>query len=238
MSNLITQQFNNSNVRIIDENNEPLFCAKDVCDILGYANSRKAISDNCKEKGVTNRDTPTSGGIQSMVYINEGNLYRLIAKSKLPSAEQFEAWVFEQVLPSIRKTGGYGNAAVDLLNDPASMRNLLLGYSEKVLALESKIEEAKPAVHFYDTVAKIEGLYNLQNAARALHKKPNMFIAELKKKFLFYQGQALVPYSQYVKQGLFELKVQIVDDKQRVQTFVTPKGLQYFDTLYNDLFTI
>lgn len=238
MSNLITQQFHQSNVRIIEENNEPLFCAKDVCDILGYANANGAISKHCREKGVAKRDTLTTGGVQSMAYIDEGNLYRLIAKSKLPAAELFEVWVFDEVLPSIRKKGSYGNAAVDLLNDPNAMRNLLLGYSEKVIALESKVAEAQPKVEFYDKVVDIEGVYNLQSAARALHKKPNLFIAELKKKYLFYQGGSLVAYQQYIKSGLFETKVQIVNDKQRVQTFITAKGLQFFDNLYNDLFTI
>jgi prophage antirepressor-like protein len=238
--------FKNSNVRIIEENNEPLFCAKDVCDILGYANSRKAIADNCKEKGVTNRDTLTTGGNQSMVYINEANLYRLIAKSKLPAAEQFEDWVFSEVLPSIRKKGNYGEEnAMELLNNPAKMRELLLSYGDKVTALEhkveiaqTKIEQAQPKVEFYDKVVDVEGVYNLQSAARALHKKPNLFIAELKKKYLFYQGGSLVAYQQYIKQGLFETKVQIVNDKQRVQTFITAKGLQFFDNLYNDLFSV
>jgi prophage antirepressor-like protein len=81
--------------------------AKDVCDVLGYANARKAVSDHCKEKGVTKRDTPTNGENQELTYINEGNLYRLVVKSQLPAAEKFEVWVFEEVLPTIRKTGRY-----------------------------------------------------------------------------------------------------------------------------------
>jgi prophage antirepressor-like protein len=100
--------FENHNVRtILDENGENLFFAKDVCDVLGYANSRKAVSDHCKEKGVTKRDTLTNSGIQALNYINESNPMRLVVKSKLPAAEKFEAWVFEEVLPKIRKTGKY-----------------------------------------------------------------------------------------------------------------------------------
>ena len=79
--------------------------ASDVAAALGYANPRKAVSDHCK--GVTKRDTPTSSGVQSMSYIGEGDLYRLIMKSKLPSAEKFESWVMDEVLPSIRSTGYY-----------------------------------------------------------------------------------------------------------------------------------
>lgn len=92
-------------IRTIEIDGKPYFVGTDVAKALGYSNPRKAIIDHCK--GVTKRDTPTSSGIQSMSYINEGDLYRLIMKSKLPSAEKFESWVMDEVLPTIRKTGSY-----------------------------------------------------------------------------------------------------------------------------------
>lgn len=92
-------------IRTAEIDGKPYFVGTDVAKALGYSNPRKAILDHCK--GVTKRDTPTSSGIQSMSYINEGDLYRLIMKSKLPSAEIFEAWVMDEVLPTIRKTGSY-----------------------------------------------------------------------------------------------------------------------------------
>lgn len=92
-------------IRTIEIDGKPYFVGTDVAKALGYSNPRKAILDHCK--GVTKRDTPTSSGVQSMSYINEGDLYRLIMKSKLPSAEKFEAWVMDEVLPTIRKTGSY-----------------------------------------------------------------------------------------------------------------------------------
>lgn len=92
-------------VRTVEINGKPYFVGVDVAKALGYSNPRKAILDHCK--GVTKRDTPTSSGVQLMSYINEGDLYRLIMKSKLPSAEKFESWVMDEVLPSIRKTGSY-----------------------------------------------------------------------------------------------------------------------------------
>jgi len=92
-------------IRTIEIDGKPYFVGTDVAKALGYSNPRKAILDHCK--GVTKRDTPTSSGVQSMSYINEGDLYRLIMKSKLPSAEKFESWVMDEVLPSIRKTGSY-----------------------------------------------------------------------------------------------------------------------------------
>lgn len=92
-------------IRTAEIDGKPYFVGTDVAKALGYNNPRDAISRHCK--GVVKRDTPTSSGIQSMSYINEGDLYRLIMKSKLPSAEKFESWVMDEVLPIIRKTGSY-----------------------------------------------------------------------------------------------------------------------------------
>lgn len=96
-------------VRSVEIKGEIWFVAADVAAVLGYTNTSKAISDHCREKGITKRyPLQTTGGIQHVTLINEPNLYRLIAKSNLPAAEQFEQWIFEEVIPSIRKTGGYG----------------------------------------------------------------------------------------------------------------------------------
>lgn len=92
-------------VRTIDENGKVLFCLTDVAKALGYGNTRDAINRHCK--GVVKRDTPTPSGVQSMNFGPEGDVYRLIIHSKLPAAEEFEKWVFDEVLPSIRKTGVY-----------------------------------------------------------------------------------------------------------------------------------
>ena len=92
-------------IRTAEIDGKPYFVGTDVAKALGYNNPRDAVSRHCK--GVVKRDTPTSSGIQSMSYINEGDLYRLIMKSKLPSAEKFESWVVNEVLPTIRKTGSY-----------------------------------------------------------------------------------------------------------------------------------
>lgn len=92
-------------VRTLDADGKIYFVASDVAKALGYSNTRDAISRHCK--GVVKRDTPTSGGKQTMNVIPEGDVYRLVVHSKLPSAEKFESWVFDDVLPSIRKSGGY-----------------------------------------------------------------------------------------------------------------------------------
>ena len=119
-----------------------LFCGADVAKALGYSNSRKALADHCKEKGVTKRDTLTKGGIQELTYIDEGNVYRLITHSKLPNAERFEAWVFDEVLPEIRHTGSYGNVNVE----EVIVRAVTLAVSEMVKALVPLINRPAPSV--------------------------------------------------------------------------------------------
>lgn len=92
-------------VRVIDDGGKTLFCGADVAQALGYSNAPDALRRHCK--GIVKRDTLTNGGTQSLSYIPEGDVYRLIVHSKLPSAEKFERWVFDNVLPMIRHIGGY-----------------------------------------------------------------------------------------------------------------------------------
>lgn len=99
---------------------------------------------------------------------------------------------------------------------------------ERVVLLEHKVEEDAPKAEFYDRFADADGLYGLQNAGRVLHQPPNKFVRWLKQDYLFYQGGALVPRAPYVKSGLFEVKSELVDDKPRHRTWMTPKGVQYF----------
>lgn len=99
-------------LRVLEQNGKPYFPATACAKKLGYTNPQKAIRDHCK--GVNEMVTPTKGGTQTMRFISEGDLYRLITHSKLPSAERFEAWVFDEVLPAIRQTGGYGDQTAAL----------------------------------------------------------------------------------------------------------------------------
>lgn len=107
MNELQNFNFSGQDVRIITINDEPWFVGKDVADILGYSNSRKALSDHVddEDKGVTKSDT--LGGNQNITIINESGLYSLILKSKKPEAKQFKRWVTSEVLPTIRKHGTY-----------------------------------------------------------------------------------------------------------------------------------
>lgn len=109
-------------LRTIEEDGKILFCATDVAKALGYINPRDAISRHCR--GVVKRDAPTQGGIQAITFIPEGDVYRLITHSKLPGAEKFESWVFDEVLPSLRKDGYYSLAPQE--NKPDAQNDAIL----------------------------------------------------------------------------------------------------------------
>ena len=202
----------------LDANNEPWFIASDIAKLLEYRdanNAIRALDDD--EKGT--HIVSTIRGSQKLAIINESGLYSLILMSRKPEVKRFKKWVTSEVLPSIRKTGSY-NKQTDL-NDPKQLRILLLNYSDK-------IEKDQPKVQFYDQYINADGLYNLQNAARALNQNPNLFINNLKNTYLFYQGSALVPYQRYREQGLFIVKSSLINNIARYQTYITPKGLEYF----------
>ncbi len=104
--NEIVKVFEDRPVRIVEEDGQTFFVGKDVCALLGYSNPNKAMKDHCK--GITKRyPLSTSGGTQTVRVIGEPDVMRLICGSKLPEAVRFEKWVFEEVLPTIRKTGAY-----------------------------------------------------------------------------------------------------------------------------------
>lgn len=95
-------------VRVVSESDgEHWFCAKDVCEVLGYSNTSQTIEDHCRDAGVSKRYTCSGGQQRELAFINEGNLYRLIIKSRKDEAKRFESWVCDHVLPALRKTGGY-----------------------------------------------------------------------------------------------------------------------------------
>ncbi len=218
--------FEGSQVRIImDQRGEPWFVARDIAKILGHNSAKDAIRIvDEDEKG--SHIFSTLGGPQKLSIVNESGLYSLVFASRKPSAKKLKKWVTAEVLPTIRKTGSYGKE-IDF-NDTKLIHKLLVNYTDKINNLEFQLEIDKPKVDFYDDFINSEGLYNLQNAARALNCHPNLFIDSLKNQYLFYQGNALVPRQKYRDQGLFTVKSNIIDNKARYQTYITPKGLRYF----------
>ena len=145
---MIMKSFENFQIRIItDEQGEPWFVAKDVCEALGYSNARDAIAKHVDEEDVAKRDTLTKGGIQAVSCINESGLYSLILGSKLDSAKRMKRWVTSEVLPSIRKTGSYGSPAANLpdFSNPAAAARAWAEQYElgQVLAIENKQQQVQ-----------------------------------------------------------------------------------------------
>ncbi|ELF4900325.1 hypothetical protein RNH31_005318 [Salmonella enterica] len=120
--------FRHSSVRIQVIDSEPWFCLKDVCEILTIANPRRVAADILDAEGVRKTDTLTIGGKQQLSFINEPNLYRVIFRSNKPEARQFQDWVFNELLPTIRKTGRYEHPVATTRNaeplTPSDMKNL------------------------------------------------------------------------------------------------------------------
>lgn len=241
------QIFNNEEfgqVRMANIDGKPYFVATDVATALGYATPRDAISRHCK--GVVKHDTPTSSGVQSMSYINEGDLYRLIMKSKLPSAERFEKWVMEEVLPSIRKNGGY-IAGQESLSDDELMAKALLVAQNKIAERDSiiaeknaQIEQMKPKQIFADAVETSRTSILVGDLAKLICQNG----VQIGQKRLFewmrqngylmkYGASRNMPIQKYIEQGLFEIKENSIQSPNgNVRLTITPKvtgkGQVYF----------
>lgn len=137
------QIFNNERfgrVRVAMTSDKPMFFANDVAKALGYVEYQKAVRTHCK--GVSEMDTPTAGGIQRVKYIPESDVYRLVMRSKLPQAEQFQDWVCDEVLPAIRKTGGYMVAKVDDTPEMIMARAVLVA-NETINRQKQQLEQAE-----------------------------------------------------------------------------------------------
>lgn len=169
------QIFNNAdfgNVRIIEEDGNFLFCGSDVAKALGYAKPNDAIARHCR--ATVKRSSPISGKMQDINFISEGDVYRLIVHSKLPSAEQFEKWVFDEVLPSIRKNGGYIAGQEEL--SPAELMAKALLVAQKTLAdREARIESLtkenqlmRPKADVCDAISASEDSIPIKNFANIL----------------------------------------------------------------------
>ena len=134
-----------------DERGETMFCAKDVCDALGYGNSREALRKHVEAEDVTKRDTLSNGGIQLTAFINESGLCSLILSSKLPTARRFKHWVTSEVLPSIRREGGYLVARPDETDEQVLARGILV-MQTTLQRRADEIDRLQPKADYADQV--------------------------------------------------------------------------------------
>lgn len=235
-------------VRIIEDNGKPLFCGSDVAKALGYSNPRDALNRHCK--GVVKRDTPTEGGLQQISFIPEGDVYRLITHSKLPSAERFEVWVFDEVLPSIRQHGGYltPDKVEEVLTNPDTIIQLATQLKEsraralKLEAVNSELTVQKqimqPKADYFDELVDRNLLTGFRETAKQLGVKEKEFVNFLIAHKYIYRDKRgkLVPYAEK-NTGLFEVK-ECYNEKTKwsgTQTMITPKGRETFRLLCQGL---
>ncbi|MDR4173505.1 phage antirepressor [Bacillus nitratireducens] len=164
------------NLEMLIKDGKEYFPATDVAKALGYSNPHKAIKDHCKSEGVNETLVPTNSGQQRKKFINESNLYRLIVKSKLPQADQFEKWVFEEVLPTIRKHGAYMTDQVleQAVTNPDFMIGLLTNLKEeqaKRIEAERKVLQQQSLVTFAQAIQVSTNLISIKQLAILMKQK-------------------------------------------------------------------
>ncbi|TDT63397.1 BRO family protein [Fonticella tunisiensis] len=224
-------------IRVIEKDGQPWFVGKDVAEALGYKDTADAIKRHVDEDDKGAGEIPTPGGIQAMILINESGLYSLVLSSKLESAKKFKRWVTSEVLPTIRKTGGYVSNDDMFINTylpfaDESTKVMFKSTLEIVRKQNEQIQLMKPKVDYFDALVERNLLTNFRDTAKELKVPERTFMQWLEdKKFIYrdIKGKAL-PYAKYVPE-LFELKEWARNEKTGNQTLVTPKGRETFRLL-------
>lgn len=251
MSNEIQRfEFKGASLRTLtDESGEPWFVAKDVCDILEISNSRDAVSKlDADEKGVANTDT--LGGAQQTTIISEPGLYKLIMRSRKPEAKEFQRWVTHEVLPQIRKTGGY-IPTTDADDDMTILaKAVMIGQrtmeeqKRRIAAQESHIKELEPKARFADAVAASDGTCLIGELAKMLRQnglnigQNRLFEILRQDGYLGKTGSNRnVPTQKAMDLGLFRIKETAITHSDGHVTInrtakVTGKGQTYFISRY------
>ena len=231
-------------VRTIEENGRVMFCGKDVALALGYSDTNNAIKTHCKKDGVVIHHLIDSmGRKQGAKFISEGNLYRHISHSRLPSAEKFESWIFDDVLPTIRRTGGYVTNEemfienyLPFLDEP--YRDLFRLQMTAIEKLNERIRHNQPLVEFANQVTGTNDLIDM-NAMAKLARAENIPVGRNKLYSWLKRTGVLMsnnlPYQRYIDRGYFAVKESVFEvnglKKTYRQTFVTGKGQLFIISL-------
>ena len=234
--------FNNpefGSVRTVCIDGEPWLVGKDVAEILGYSNPRKALIDHvdADDKGVTKCDT--LGGAQNLTVINESGFYSLVLSSKMPNAKKFKHWVTAEVLPTIRKTGGYVanedmfvETYLPFADEP--IKQLFRIQCRVINQLNERIRKDEPKVKFADHVSDSTNLIDVNKMAKlcadhGIRIGRNRLFAWLRSRRILMGGN--IPYQEYIENGYFRVKESVYESNGQTrtyqQTFVTGKGQQY-----------
>ncbi len=228
----IFNSFEYGTIRTLQINNEPWFVAKDITDRLGFANGRKAVIDHVDEedKGVTKCDT--LGGSQNLTIINESGLYSLVLSSTLASAKKFRRWITAEVIPEIRKTGGY-----QVPMDYASALEALAKEVREKEQIAAENAEMLPKARFYDAVSSSEESILVRDLAKIL-KQNGLEIGEHRlydkmREEGYICKSSTEPTQRAMELKLFERIIRTVpmpdgSNREILTTKVTAKGQQYF----------
>lgn len=233
MNNL--QVFDNpefGQVRVVEIDGEPWLVGKDVAAALGYSDTNKAIAMHVDDEDKLNDKTSSSLGQRGGWLINESGLYSLVLSSKLPGAKKFRRWVTSEVLPSIRKTGGY-----QLPRDYPSALRALADAEEEKARLEADNQTMRPKANYFDALVDRNLLTSFRETAKEFGVGQNALIRFLLENQYIYRDQKkrLMPYAEHVERGLFELK-ECKNEQNRwcgTQTLITPRGRETFRLLLN-----
>ena len=222
-------------VRTLVINGEPYFVGKDVAEILGYANTSKALIDHVDDEDKLNNETLSSLGQRGGWLINESGLYSLILSSKLPNAKKFKRWVTSDVLPAIRKTGSYSiqnKPDSYTIEDPAARARRWAEEYEEKKALEAKIEEQKPLVEYAEHIQASKDVIDMKSMAKLASK--NGIKIGRNKLFSFLRDRKIldrenIPYANYMDKEWFQVVESPYtfnngDVKIIRTTLVSPKG--------------
>lgn len=229
-------------IRTLTIDGEPWFVAADVCRALEIGNPSMAVERlDDDEKGISTIDT--LGGKQRMTIINEPGLYSLVLSSRKPEAKAFRRWITHEVIPAIRKYGGYMTKS--LLEQVLENPNLIYEFARRMLAeqqknerLKQELDRAKPKADYYDAFIHPESCTNIRATAKELKVPEKMFTAFLIRKRYLYRAPSgsLMPYAKSADDGLFFVKDYIaVNGHQGVYTLVTPKGKALFLSMLGEI---
>ena len=222
-------------VRAIMKDGEPWFVAADVCKALGLEQVSRAMDRlDEDERGllkVTHPQSPTK--TQEVNGVNESGLYHLVLCSTKPEARAFKRWVTHEVIPSIRKTGAY--MTPETIEKVLMNPDTIISLATQLKELQTKVEQDKPKVQYFDTLVDRNLLTNFRDTAKELHVAPKAFINFLLEKGYIYRDNKsrLRPYQAHAEKGLFEVKefASEFNNKAGIQTLVTPKGRETFRLL-------
>jgi prophage antirepressor-like protein len=223
---------------ISNEQGEALFCAKDVCDALGYNNSRDTLRKHVERGDVAKCDTPTTSGNQLMTYINESGLYSLILSSKLDSAKRFKHWVTSEVLPSIRKQGGYMVARPDE-SDEVIMARALQIMQATLQRRDEQIAQLKPRADYADHVLDSISCFTVTQIGKELGMTGHdLNVLLCSHKIQYVQSGQYLLYADYARQGLaknrnFEYHTAEGELKTRTYLVWTERGRDFIHRLVN-----